>query len=257
MDKKFKGLLIDLDGTIYFKGQLIPGALDCLRSLNNENIQIRYLTNTASKPVDALVDKLHSMGVDVSAEEVFNPIKVAHAYFDKHESDTFYVLASPDIQAHFRGQRWDDVSPSFVLLGDLQDVCSYQELNRVFQFLRNGSRLIATSYSPYYINAQGETCMDTGAFVRLFESSLSITADLVAKPAPLFFQMAVESTGLEISDCLAVGDDIDTDIFGANQVGLFSVLVRTGKFDDDHVAASVVKPGETIDSIAELESLFR
>ncbi len=257
MNKKFRALLTDIDGTIYFKGKMIDGALECLRELKRKGVRIRYLTNTASKPVDNMLEKLRAFGIDAVPEEIFNPIRVAKAYFQKHAPETYYVMASADIQAEFQGPQWDDKIPTYVLLGDIQDVCSYHEINRVFQFIRNGSQLISTSYSPFYYHADGKVCVDTGAFARLFEFSLNIKAELVAKPSHLFFQMAQESTGLDKSECVVVGDDIDSDILGANTYGLFSALVRTGKYDADRVASSTVVPGEIIDSLAEAVHLFQ
>ena len=49
-----------------------------------------------------------------------------------------------------------------------------------------------------------------------------------------------------------VGDDIEADIAGAQAMGMHDVLVRTGKFRPDEVAASGVKPDTVLDSVADL-----
>ena len=53
-----------------------------------------------------------------------------------------------------------------------------------------------------------------------------------------------------------VGDDIECDVAGASSVGMVSVLVKTGKFREDALVRSELKPDFIIDSVAELPGLF-
>jgi ribonucleotide monophosphatase NagD (HAD superfamily) len=48
-----------------------------------------------------------------------------------------------------------------------------------------------------------------------------------------------------------VGDDIRSDIDGAQQAGLAGVLVRTGKYTDADLRSEVV-PQSVLDSVADL-----
>jgi ribonucleotide monophosphatase NagD (HAD superfamily) len=49
-----------------------------------------------------------------------------------------------------------------------------------------------------------------------------------------------------------VGDDLWADIDGAQQAGLEGWLVRTGKFHEDTLATSGIRPDRVLDSVAEL-----
>jgi ribonucleotide monophosphatase NagD (HAD superfamily) len=49
-----------------------------------------------------------------------------------------------------------------------------------------------------------------------------------------------------------VGDDIESDIAGAQAHGMKTVLVRTGKFRPDAVEATRVRPDGIVSSIAQL-----
>lgn len=253
---RYQALLIDIDGTIYFKGQLIDGAVNFLKELKENNVTIRYLTNTTSIAPHKIVERLNNYGLDISAQECFTPITAANVYLEQHSTLSYYVAASPHIQHEFDQSRWDDINPDCVVLGELSEICSYEELNKIFTFVSNGSALLSTSYSPYFYASTDEKKMDTGAFARMFEASLQIKAEIIGKPAPLFYQMALGSIDAEASSCLAIGDDIDTDILGANQADIFSVLVRTGKYDEDYVEASSVTPNATIMNLSEAREFF-
>ena len=54
-----------------------------------------------------------------------------------------------------------------------------------------------------------------------------------------------------------VGDDIDADIGGGRAAGLRTVLVRTGKFREETLAAADAKPDVVLDSIADVPAFLR
>lgn len=48
----------------------------------------------------------------------------------------------------------------------------------------------------------------------------------IAKPEPGIFQEALRVAGLDPTEVMMIGDRVDTDILGANRMGICSVLVR-------------------------------
>jgi len=52
------------------------------------------------------------------------------------------------------------------------------------------------------------------------------------KPEPKIFQKACTDLGVEPGDCIYVGDRLDTDILGANRVGMVSVRLLRGKYKE-------------------------
>ena len=53
-----------------------------------------------------------------------------------------------------------------------------------------------------------------------------------------------------------VGDDITSDIAGAERMKMRSILVKTGKFKPDQLENPVAKPTQVLDSVSELPRLF-
>jgi len=58
--------------------------------------------------------------------------------------------------------------------------------------------------------------------------------------------------------CLSamIGDDINTDVGGAQDMGMMGILVKTGMYRRGLVESSSVTPDLTLDSIAELRDLL-
>ena len=79
-----------------------------------------------------------------------------------------------------------------------------------------------------------------------------VEAEVVGKPSRAYFEAALSELGAEPADSVMVGDDVDSDVGGAKAVGLRGVLVRTGKFTEEALAAADPKPDGVLDSIGDL-----
>jgi ribonucleotide monophosphatase NagD (HAD superfamily) len=67
--------------------------------------------------------------------------------------------------------------------------------------------------------------------------------------------MALKTMDVERNAVLMVGDRVSSDIRGAKNAGIKSVLVKTGEFKESDLAGDV-QPDYIIDSINEIRKLF-
>ena len=58
-------------------------------------------------------------------------------------------------------------------------------------------------------------------------------------------------------ESIMIGDDIESDIGGANGAGLKTALVQTGKYRADFVAATGIKADITLPSVAKLPAALK
>ena len=98
--------------------------------------------------------------------------------------------------------------------------------------------------------------MDIGGFIDSLEYASGVKAIVIGKPSIHFFQIALDDMGLNANEVIVIGDDIDADIGGGQNAGLKAILVKTGKYRLNYVAASTIQPDLIIDSIKELPSVF-
>ena len=87
--------------------------------------------------------------------------------------------------------------------------------------------------------------------MRALEYATGRTAVVLGKPDPAFYGTAVDDLGLEPDQVVMVGDDVRSDVEGAQRAGLTGVLVRTGKFSPSDLDGDV-SPDAVLDSIADL-----
>ena len=250
------GILFDLDGVIYEGNRLIPGAVKTLKKIQAAGIPFRFITNTTRMTKNNLVGFLGGMGFSVGHESVFAAPHVAIEYCKlKGYKKIFLVVPDPEMKQDFSSFQLVDKNPDAIVLGDMGKLFTFNLLNRLFNEVINGSRLIAMHKNRYWKSARGLT-VDLGAFIAALEYASGKSAAVMGKPNPNMFQLAVQSWNVPPDSIFMIGDDIEGDVCGAKNVGMKSVLVKTGKFREDVLARSKIKPDFIINSIADLPELF-
>jgi HAD superfamily hydrolase (TIGR01458 family) len=120
--------------------------------------------------------------------------------------------------------------------------------------IMDGSPLVAMHRNMYWRTNEGLQ-LDGGAYVAALEEATGTRAVVCGKPAREYFTSALDGLGVFPERTAMVGDDLESDVIGAQDAGLIGVLARTGKFRQDVLDRSERKPDVTIDSIANVPDL--
>jgi HAD superfamily hydrolase (TIGR01458 family) len=142
-------------------------------------------------------------------------------------------------------------APDAVLMGDLGETWSYKLLQEAFEYVMSGAALIALSRDRYWLR-DGKLALDAGPFVAGLEFAVGRQALVAGKPSTAFYAAAVRSMGLAAGKVAMVGDDLWSDVQGAQRAGLKGWLVRTGKYRESVLADSGIAPDRILESVADL-----
>ncbi|RKU16437.1 TIGR01458 family HAD-type hydrolase [Candidatus Poribacteria bacterium] len=250
-----KAFLIDMDGTLYFKGEPCPGAIEAVNYLCQEKYQLRFLTNTTAKTPKMLHAQMQALGFDIYEDEIFNATYACLQYLRSQPGTSCHFMVDDAVKAFFKEIPVDDEAPDFVVVGDYGEGFDFHALNHAFRLLMDGAELIALQKGLYWFSAEG-MFLDCGAFVTLLEAAAGKTAKVMGKPSETFFKIALESLQLSPSEVIVVGDDITSDIVGAQTMGMRSILVKTGKFKPSQLENPVAKPTWVLEGVSRLTQLF-
>lgn len=249
-------ILLDLDGTLYIGNQPIAGALEAVSRLRKQGVALRFLTNTTTKSQAQLVAQLRVMGFDLDEHELISAPVAARLEVNALQIAAgrplrVWPVVAEAIQEDFAEFEWSDVQPDYIILGDIGDAWDLQLINRLFNAIHNGAELIALHKNRFWQTAEGLKA-DIGFFVAGLEYVCSKTARVMGKPNRDFFQRVLDEAGISAQDSLMVGDDLDTDVGGAQALGIRGCLVKTGKFRQAYFNQSRIQPEFVIDSISTL-----
>lgn len=250
-----KAVLFDLDGVLYVGNHAIDGAVETVNALRDAGLAIRFVTNTSTMSVASIQQKLNLLGFNAVQTEVMSAPQATIAYLKRQINPVCRLLLADDVKQDFAEFKQSDTDAKYIVVGDIGNAWTYTMLNEVFNCLVNGAQLIAIHKNRFWQTEAGLQ-MDIGAFITGLEYASNSSAMLMGKPAAQFFLMALSDLKMRPEQVLMVGDDIDSDIGGAQAIGIAGALVKTGKYRETYARISGVKPRLTLDSVAALPALF-
>jgi HAD superfamily hydrolase (TIGR01458 family) len=223
---RVRGLLLDLDGTLYVGEEPVEGARKAIERLQTSGLALRYVTNTTRRPRRAVCEQLRSLGFGVDDAEIFTPARAAAGLIGDRSC---FPLVDESLLEDLREITLDRERPDYVLVGDLGEGFAYNRLNPAFRLLVGGAELVALQKNRYWRTQEGLS-LDAGPFVAALEYASGKSATVVGKPERAFFRLALADMGLEPHEVAMVGDDSESDVAGAQAAGLRGILVKTGKY---------------------------
>ncbi|MFL5908543.1 MAG: TIGR01458 family HAD-type hydrolase [Solirubrobacterales bacterium] len=250
-----EGLLLDLSGVVYVEDEAVPGAAEALSQFRERDIPIRLVTNTTMRPRRSILERLERLELEADPSELITPATLAKRRCAEAGYESVALIVLDELREDLEGLGQTGDSVDAVIVGDLGDAWDYDVLNRAFRHLMDGAALIALQKNRYWETAEGLS-LDAGPFVAALEYATGREAEVVGKPAPSFFELAVRELGVTPDRAAMVGDDVEADVGGALDAGLAGILVRTGKYRGDLVRESGIEPTATVDSIAGVPDLL-
>jgi HAD superfamily hydrolase (TIGR01458 family) len=247
-------ILVDVDGVLHVSAEPIPGAADAIAELRRRGHRLRFVTNNTTRSRAMLADELRASGIELDDSELqTTAAAAARALAGKR----VLALVMGALVADLDGIELVGDGAEAVLLGGAGEteengrVFSYMNLARAFAELELGAELYCLHKNRWWQTSRGPL-LDSGAFIAGLEFAAEVEATVLGKPSSAYFEAAVAALDAEPQLTWMVGDDLDTDIAGAQRFGLKTVLVRTGKFRPDEFERSTVVPDAVLSSIANL-----
>lgn len=252
----FGGFMIDMDGTVYKGGNVIPGATGFIDFLIEQRIPFVFLTNNSTHARTFYYEKLRSMGFDIGIENVLTSnIATIRFILSERPGSRVYPVAADDVVQEMVQSGLDivDSDPDIVLL-TFDRTITYEKINAAYRFLMQGAELIATHPDDLCPATDGYD-IDIGPFIRMFEQMCQTDAVVIGKPNRLMLEMAALEMGVDPSDTVMVGDRLYTDIRMAHDAGTASIMVLTGEASADDVVEGGTEPTYILDSVADIPEL--
>lgn len=267
--RTIRGVLIDIDGTLMRGKQMIEGAGEFLEFLEYEKIPYLIVSNNTKSP-GRYVDLFKEKGIGVSEECILTCTSTTKRFLlDNREIKTAYVIGKPDlidgvmeagvrILADAGGVDIGDVADAVIVGGDFN--LNYTKLKDAVFHLQKGAILIGSNGDMLIPTEEG-LVPEAGMTLAALEAGAGITPVILGKPMTYFFKIAVgrlmKTETINLDQVLMLGDRLDTDIKGAIDYGIRSVLVKTGVDDQGSLEKKDIYPDLVVEDLDELIKLWR
>jgi HAD superfamily hydrolase (TIGR01458 family) len=251
MPRQIAGFLIDIDGVLTIDNQRVDGAVEAINFLQDRKIPFLLVTNTTRQSRITIWHHLKRIGFPIEETDIITAPIAAAGWLKSRGIVSVNLFLSGSAVNDFKDFKITAFNPEYVVVGDLGPDLTFDKLNNAFRLIMNGAKILALQKNRFWQTGEGLT-IDAGAMVAALEYATNKRATIIGKPRKEFFLQAAGKLKIPAQELAMVGDDLETDIEGGQNAGLFGIAVKTGKFREEFLQQSKIKPGAIIDSIAEL-----
>lgn len=231
LSRLFDAALLDLDGTVYLGGVVIPDVPAALAQARADGMKCVFVTNNASRPPAVVADILTAMGVPATSEAVLtSPEAAADMLAAGHPAGSrVLVLGTQHLIDCVRAVGLEPVrtaaeAPVAVVQG-LSPELGWPQLAEACIALRAGADWVATNIDATLPTDRG-MLPGNGSLVAALVTATGLHPRVAGKPERPLLDTAIARVAARRP--LVVGDRLDTDIEAAVMAGLPSLMPLTG-----------------------------
>lgn len=255
--KEKKLFVLDMDGTFYLGGRILPGSLKFMETLERKNTDFLFFTNNSSRSSEYYIKKLASMDCHITQRNIATSGDVTIAHLLKyHPGRKVYLVGTETLEQSFLAAGiplvQDDAD---IVVAGFDTTLTYEKLTKACNFIRNGCTFIATHLD---LNCPTEDGFipDCGAICALITASTGVTPKYLGKPFAETLEYVVQKTGYDKKDIVFVGDRLYTDIATGFNHGVTSILVLSGETSVKDLQVSQIKPDYVFPSLKEIADVL-
>lgn len=222
--------LVDLDGCVFAGEKALPDSIDTLSELISRGISVCFVTNNASKTQQQVRDKLIGFGLKGDYDIMTASIGAARFVSTKLErGDKVLAVGGPGVVESLEAEGFNVVysaydKPRAVVQGYGADV-GWPQLREAAHAIQNGAWWVATNMDTTLPTERG-LAPGNGALVGAVQHTTDQKPYIVGKPESHLYDLVLADH--PDSTAIAIGDRLGTDIAGAVNANIASLLVLTG-----------------------------
>ncbi len=260
-----KAFIFDMDGVLWRGDSPIGNLSEFFKALDSFGIRYAFATNNSAKTVQTYVKRFEGFGVQLSEEQINSSAEVTGSYIANHypAETAIFVIGEDGLHDALKRQNMTILTTQDIKEGKKAELV-IMGLNRHFSYDDLGTATLLVQNGATFIGSNGDKSFPfehgflpgAGAIQAVVSTATGIQPKLMGKPELPMYTEAARKLGLEPTQITFVGDRLDTDIEGATNAGMSSILVLSGVAKKEDLKNSTVQPDMVIDSIHDLLPYF-
>lgn len=242
LSEAYDTALLDLDGVVYAGGHAIDHAVESLGTARSGGMHLAYVTNNALRTPDAVAEHLSELGIPTGAADVITSAQAAARLVSEQvpEGARVLVIGGEGLRVALRERGLEPVEsaddgPVAVVQGYGGPDLAWGRFAEACYAIARGVPWFASNTDLTIPGARG-IAPGNGAAVEVVRIATGAEPQVAGKPLPPMHRETILRTGAERP--LVVGDRLDTDIEGAFNGEVDSLLVLTGVTDGAQLLAA-------------------
>ncbi|MER7665989.1 MULTISPECIES: HAD-IIA family hydrolase [unclassified Streptomyces] len=242
LSEAYDTALLDLDGVVYAGGAAIAHAVESLLTARDGGMHLAYVTNNALRPPEAVAEHITELGVPTAADDVINSAQAVARLISEQvpAGSRVLVVGGEGLRVALRERGLEPVEsadddPAAVVQGYGGPDLAWGRFAEACYAIARGVPWYASNTDLTIPSGRG-IAPGNGAAVEVVRIATGAEPQVAGKPLPPMHKETILRTGA--TKPLVVGDRLDTDIEGAHNGGVDSLLVLTGVTDGAQLLAA-------------------
>jgi 4-nitrophenyl phosphatase len=229
-----KTILLDMDGVIWRGYEPVIDIQALFDKIQQLECQAFCVTNNSTTTVGGYLERLSNFGVNLSSDQIITSAEATASYLEEHskKGSPIYVIGEEGLKETisnhgFKISDQPETDQAGAVVVGLDFNITYKKIYLAANRIRDGALFIGTNPDKTFPMAGG-IAPGAGSIISAVESASGSSPVIIGKPEKYLYQLALTRSGSLPEEALMLGDRLETDIQGAQRLGIRTGLVLTG-----------------------------
>lgn len=234
-----RGVILDLDGTVYNGMDEVPGAARFVRRLGERGIRYLFVTNRANRRPGAIVRQLRGFGIPCDAKNVLTSAEATALALRPGRA---FVVGGAGLRTALRARGFvlTNERPRYVIVS-FDTTLTYAKLATACRLIDRGAAFVATNPDKR-LKTEGGFSPGTGAIVAAVAAATGVEPLVIGKPEKRLIELGLRRMRVKAAEALLVGDNVETDVPAGRRAGVRTALLLGGVSSRADVRRAPLKP---------------
>jgi len=253
-----KIVLLDMDGVLWRGPDPILDISKLFACINAHNLSVFCITNNSTRTVDYHLRQLEKYGVRLNKKQMITSAEATADYLAlKYPAGgSVYVVGEQGLMEALQNQKFFHVENPrdeniLAVAAGLDRGLTYENIKQAARLILQGVPFLGTNPDITIPTPEG-IAPGAGVIIKAIETASGTSAEIIGKPKAYLYNLALQRADCLPAEAIMIGDRLDTDIAGAQNIGMRSGLVLSGVTDRSTAEAWKPPPDLIADNALEI-----
>lgn len=229
-----KTIFLDMDGVLWRSDESVLDIGELFDRINKEGLNVYCITNNSARTIEYYQDKFETYSVVLNRDQIITSAEAVNMYLIKkfQKGGYVYIVGEEGLVETLHRNKFvqvlePDLSNILAVVVGLDRNLTYKKLADATHLVTNGVPFIGTNPDKSLPIPMG-IAPGAGSIISAIEAASGIKATIIGKPENFVFQLALDRANCLPEQAIMIGDRLDTDILGAQEIGIQTGLVLSG-----------------------------
>ncbi|SMO83326.1 TIGR01457 family HAD-type hydrolase [Melghirimyces algeriensis] len=239
---RYRGYLIDLDGTLFKGEEVISSGLRFIDELEKRGLAYLYFTNNSFRKPEQVAEKLQGFGYPATPDQVVTSAQATAVYLQNRlGAPSVYPVGGKGLKDALTevGCRFTEHHPDAVVVG-IDPSFTYDKMKTACLAIRAGAKFFATNGDLMLPSDEG-LLPGNGSLCAGITAATGVQPTFIGKPEQPIVDYALSRLQTSVQETLIVGDNLLTDIQAGVNSGMDTLLVFGGVTTEEEYRKSSIQ----------------